>query len=194
MVAASMAVFSALLLAALWLAVVRQLHEQRVSAKRWELIAEDLKLEVGRRKDAEEAMRQSQKMEAVGQLAGGIAHDFNNFLAALVTNLQLMRRRLDKGLVNELPRYVTAAEMIASKASAMTQRLLAFSRRQTLAPAPVDVKQQIEAMHELITQTAGPSIRVRTVFAQDACSAAVRTLRRRPTRQGLLKCREAPRR
>ena len=129
MMAASMAVFSALILSALWLAVVRQLHEHRVSVTRWQVIAEDLKLEVGRREDAEEALRQSQKMEAVGQLAGGIAHDFNNLLAGLVGNLQLMRRRLDHGLVKDLPRYVAAAESITKKAAAMTQRLLAFSRR-----------------------------------------------------------------
>lgn len=167
--AAFMAVFSAFLLAALWLAVVRQLHEQRVSVTRWREIAEDLKLEVGRRENAEDALRQSQKMEAVGQLAGGIAHDFNNLLAGLLGNLQLMQRRLDQGLVNDLPRYVAAAEAITSKAAAMTQRLLAFSRRQTLESAPLDMKSQIEAMHELITRTVGPSIRVVTVFAPEQC-------------------------
>jgi signal transduction histidine kinase/CheY-like chemotaxis protein len=167
--AAFMAVFSALLLAALWLAVVRQSHDQRVSVMRWRAIAEDLKLEVGRREEAEEALRQSQKMEAVGQLAGGIAHDFNNLLAALVGNVQLMRRKLDQGLANDLPRYVTAVESITSKATAMTQRLLAFSRRQTLAPVPLDAKERIDAMHELIMRTVGPEIRVRTVFAQEPC-------------------------
>ncbi|MDB5887082.1 MAG: Blue-light-activated protein [Polaromonas sp.] len=169
LLAAGMAVFSSLILAALWLAVVRQMHEQRVSVTRWRVIAEDLRLEVGRREIAEEALRQSQKMEAVGQLAGGIAHDFNNLLAGLVGNLQLMRRRLDQGLAKDLPRYVAAAESITIKAAAMTQRLLAFSRRQTLAPAPLDVKKQVEAMHELITRTVGPSIRVRTMFAPEPC-------------------------
>ena len=167
--AASIAVFSALLLAALWLAVVRQSYEQRVSTKRWREIAEDLRQEVGRRKDAEEAMRQSQKMEAVGQLAGGIAHDFNNLLAALVGNVQLMHRRIDKGVFDNLPRYLTRVESIISKASAMTQRLLAFSRRQTLAPAALDVKERIAAMRDLISHSVGPSIRVRTVFAPEAC-------------------------
>jgi two-component system NtrC family sensor kinase len=167
--AAGMAVFSSFILGTLWLAVIRQSHEQRVSTTRWRLIAEDLKLEVGRRKDAEEALRQSQKMEAVGQLAGGIAHDFNNLLAALVGNVQLMRRRLDQGLLNDLPRYVAAIETITTKASATTQRLLAFSRRQTLAPVPFDVKERIEAMRELVTRTVGPSIHVHTVFAEEAC-------------------------
>ena len=169
MIAASLAFVLALTLAALWLAVVRQSHEQRVSATRWQAIAEDLKVAIGRRKDAEEAMRQSQKMEAVGQMAGGIAHDFNNFLAALVNNLQLIRLKLDKGRIDELFRYVAAAESVASKATTMTRQLLAFSRRQTLAPAPLDVKERIEAMHELIAQTAGPSICVRTELTQDLC-------------------------
>ncbi len=170
LMAAFIAVFSALTLALLWLAVVRQSHDHRVSAARWQAIAEDLKLEVERRKEAEEAMRQSQKMEAVGQLAGGIAHDFNNMLAALVVNIQLMRRRLGQGLHHDLPRYIAAVESIAANAAAMTQRLLAFSRRQTLAPTPLDVKSRIHAMHELITQTVGPAIRFRTALEHAPCN------------------------
>lgn len=170
LLATGMAMFSALLLAALWLAVVRQWYEQRVSVARWQEIAEDLRLEVERRENAEEALRQSQKMQAVGQLAGGIAHDFNNLMAGLVSNLQLMRRRLEQGVVDDLPRYVAAAESITSRAAAMTQRLLAFSRRQTLAPAPLEVKAQIQAMHELITRTVGPAIHVRTAFSADPCT------------------------
>jgi signal transduction histidine kinase/CheY-like chemotaxis protein len=169
LVATCVAVFSALTLAMLWLAVVRQSQQQQVAARRWQAIAVNLELEVGRRKDAEEGMRQSQKMEAVGQLAGGIAHDFNNLLAALLGNVQLMRRRLDQGAFKDLSRYVAAVESITAKASALTQRLLAFSRRQTLAPAPLDVDKRIVAMHELIAHTVGPSIRVQTVFADGPC-------------------------
>jgi signal transduction histidine kinase/CheY-like chemotaxis protein len=171
LIAACVGIFSSLTLAALWLAAVRQSHEQRVAAERWQVIAQDLKLEVGRRKDAEDAMRQSQKMEAVGQLAGTIAHDFNNLLAALVGNVQLMQRRLAQGLHNDLPRYVAAMDSITAKATAMTQRLLAFSRRQTLAPIPLDVKHRINAMEDLIAQSVGPSIRVRTVVTKEPCRA-----------------------
>ncbi|MDB5963627.1 MAG: Blue-light-activated protein [Polaromonas sp.] len=169
MLAAFLGILFAITLAALWLAVVLHSHEQDASARRWKAIANDLELEVERRQDAEDSMRQSQKMEVVGQLAGGIAHDFNNLLAALVGNLQLMRRRLDQGNVDDLHRYVAAAESITTRAGAMTQRLLAFSRRQTLTPAPLDVRERIEAMKELITYTVGPSIRVYTVVSQDVC-------------------------
>lgn len=170
-VAACVGIFSSLTLAALWLAAMRQSHEQRVAAERWQVIAKDLKLEVGRRKDAEDALRQSQKMEAVGQLAGTIAHDFNNLLAALVGNVQLMQRRLAQGLYNDLPRYVAAMDSITAKATAMTQRLLAFSRRQTLAPTPLDVKHRINAMEDLIAQSVGPSIQVRTMVTNEPCRA-----------------------
>ena len=170
-IAACVGIFSALTLAALWLAAVRQSHEQGVAARRWQVIAEDLKLEVGRRKDAEDAMRQSQKMEAIGQLAGTIAHDFNNLLAALVGNIQLMRRRLDQGIHTDLVRYIAAVESITTKATTMTQRLLAFSRRQTLAPAALDVKQRIEGMQDLIKQSVGRSIQVRIEFAEEPCRA-----------------------
>jgi two-component system NtrC family sensor kinase len=170
-ITACVGIFSSLILAALWLAAMRHSHEQQVARERWQAIAEDLKLEVGRRKEAEDAMRQSQKMEAVGQLAGTVAHDFNNLLAALVGNVQLMQRRLAQGLHNDLPRYVAAMESITAKATAMTQRLLAFSRRQTLAPTPLDVKHRIHAMEDLITQSVGPSVRVRTVLTKDPCRA-----------------------
>lgn len=167
--AASVAVILTLLLAALWLAVVRQLHDQQIALSRWREVAQDFKFEVERRESVEDALRQSQKMEAVGQLAGGIAHDFNNLLAGLVSNLQLMRRRLSQGRTVDLPRYVAAAESITDKASAMTQRLLAFSRRQTLEPRPLDVKERIKSMHELILHTVGPSILVRTEFEPGSC-------------------------
>ncbi len=170
-IAALMGIFSSLTLAALWLVVVRDSHSQRVTAERWQVIAEDLRLEVSRRKEAEDAMRQSQKMEAIGQLAGTIAHDFNNLLAALVGNIQLMQRRLAKGAYDDLPRYVASMESITGKATAMTQRLLSFSRRETLSPVPVDVKGRINAMQDLIMQSVGPSIQVRTLTANEPCRA-----------------------
>jgi signal transduction histidine kinase/ActR/RegA family two-component response regulator len=164
-----LALLGALTLGALWLAVVRQSHQQRVSAVRWRAIAADLEREVGRREQAEEAMRQGRKMEAIGQLAGGIAHDFNNLLAGIMGNLQLLRMRLERGHTQDLARYVEAAETIADKARAMTQRLLAFARRQTLAAAPVDVKERIGSMQDLIARSVGPAIRVATVFASQPC-------------------------
>ena len=95
---------------------------------------------------AEEALRQSQKMEAVGQLTGGIAHDFNNLLAGIIGSLELLDVRLKQGKLDAIPRYADAALGAAKRAAALTQRLLAFSRRQTLSPKPVNANHLIENM------------------------------------------------
>ena len=107
---------------------------------------------------AEEALRQSQKMEAVGQLTGGIAHDFNNLLAAISGSLELLSIRLADGRVDALPRYIDSAQTAAKRAAALTQRLLAFSRRQTLDARPVNLNRLIADMEDLIRRTVGPSI------------------------------------
>ncbi len=83
----------------------------------------------------EEALRQSQKMEAVGQLTGGLAHDFNNLLAGISGSLELMQTRMSQGRLTDLDRYMTAAQGASKRAAALTHRLLAFSRRQTLDPS-----------------------------------------------------------
>ena len=113
----------------------------------------------------EEMLRQSQKMEAVGQLTGGLAHDFNNLLAGISGSLELIGMRLAQGRTAEVDKYVTAARGAATRAAALTHRLLAFSRRQTLAPKPTDVKQLVSGMEELIARTIGPQIALETVNA-----------------------------
>lgn len=114
---------------------------------------------------AEEALRQSQKMEAVGQLTGGLAHDFNNILAGIGGSLELMNTRLAQGRIADIDRYLSGAQSAVKRAAALTQRLLAFSRRQTLDPRPSDVNRLISGMHELITRSVGPSIHVEVVAA-----------------------------
>ncbi|MFC3607265.1 ATP-binding protein [Stutzerimonas tarimensis] len=111
---------------------------------------------------AEERLRQSQKMEAVGQLTGGIAHDFNNMLASVATSLELMQRRIDAGKFEKLSHYVTLAMTSVKRAAALTHRLLAFSRQQTLDPKPVQASQIIAGMEDLIRRTVGPSTIVET--------------------------------
>ncbi len=111
---------------------------------------------------AEEQLRQSQKMEAVGQLTGGLAHDFNNLLAAMMTNLELMHRRLEARQFGELTRHIAAAQSSAQRAAALTQRLLAFSRRQSLDPQPVPLNALVTGMEELMRRTLGESVRLRT--------------------------------
>jgi PAS domain S-box-containing protein len=108
----------------------------------------------------EETLRQSQKMEAVGQLTGGIAHDFNNLLAGIIGSLDLMRMRIAQGRTEELERYVEGAMNSANRAASLTHRLLAFSRRQPLAPRPVDANQLIASVEELLRRTTGPSIQI----------------------------------
>ena len=111
-------------------------------------------------RQAEEALRQSQKMEAVGQLTGGLAHDFNNLLTGISGSLEMMQTRLGQGRFTELERYATAAQSASKRAAALTHRLLAFSRRQTLAPKPTDANRLITGMEDLIRRTVGPAIRL----------------------------------
>lgn len=114
---------------------------------------------------AQEALRQSQKMEAVGQLTGGIAHDFNNLLAGISGSLELLGKRLSEGRLNGMERYIDAAQGSAHRAASLTQRLLAFSRRQTLDPKPTDVNRLIAGMEDLIRRSVGPDVEVEVVGA-----------------------------
>ncbi|MHC2017732.1 PAS domain-containing protein [Methylobacterium sp. CM6247] len=122
---------------------------------------------------AEEALRQSHKMEAVGQLTGGLAHDFNNLLAGISGSLELMQTRLQQGRFNDVERYMAAAQGAAKRAAALTHRLLAFSRRQTLDPRPTDVNRLATGMHELIQRTVGPGIPVEVVGVTNCWPALV---------------------
>ena len=103
-------------------------------------------------------MRQSQKMETVGQLTGGIAHDFNNLLTGISGSLELIQTRLAQGRPGDIERYMGAAQGAARRAAALTHRLLAFSRRQTLAPKPTNVNALVSGMEDLIRRTVGPSV------------------------------------
>ncbi|MDB5995428.1 MAG: sensor hybrid histidine kinase [Pseudomonas sp.] len=135
--------------------------EQRVSARTAELM------------QTEEKLRQSQKMEAVGQLTGGLAHDFNNLLAGISGALELMSHRIAQGRVMEVDKYIVTAQGAAKRAAALTHRLLAFSRRQTLDPRPTDVNALMAGMTELIQRMVGPSIQVETSGATDLWPALV---------------------
>jgi PAS domain S-box-containing protein len=120
---------------------------------------------IAQREQVEEALRQSQKMEAVGQLTGGIAHDFNNLLTGISGSLQMLETRVSQGRLDAVPRYVDAAQGATKRAAALTQRLLAFSRRQTLDPKPTNLNRLIADMEELVRRTSGPTIMVEVVGA-----------------------------
>jgi len=113
----------------------------------------------------EEALRQSQKMEAVGQLTGGIAHDFNNLLQGITGALERAQRRIETGRTPEAERYIKIAVDSASRAAALTHRLLAFSRRQTLDPRPADINRLIAGMEDLVRRTMGHDVSVEVVHA-----------------------------
>jgi PAS domain S-box-containing protein len=124
-------------------------------------VARDVTVEkaaTDRLKATEEALRQSQKMEAVGQLTGGIAHDFNNLLTGIVGSLDLMQTRLDQGRTDNVARYINAAMTSANRAAALTHRLLAFARRQPLIPKSVDANALVVSLEDLLRRTIGERI------------------------------------
>jgi len=122
---------------------------------------------------AEERLRQSQKMEAVGQLTGGLAHDFNNLLTAISVGLELLELRIEQRRYDDIGRYLEMAQSSASRATALTQRLLAFSRRQTLAPTPVVADAMVRGMLDIISRTLGPSIAIATQLESDPWAVLV---------------------
>jgi signal transduction histidine kinase/CheY-like chemotaxis protein len=132
--------------------------EKMVSERTSELVDE-----MGKREQAEDALRQVQKMEAIGQLTGGIAHDFNNMLAVILGNIDLAKRRLAKGAAN-IDQYLNGAQEGGKRAAALTQRLLAFARQQPLAPEPVDANKLVGGMSELLHRTLGEPVRIETVL------------------------------
>ena len=119
-----------------------------------------LQAEMLARSESETALRQAQKMEAVGQLTGGIAHDFNNMLTSIIGALDIVDLRLQAGNTDRLERVIRAALDSANRAAALTQRLLAFSRRQSLDPKPVELNALIRSMHMLLRQTLGERIHI----------------------------------
>ena len=116
---------------------------------------------------AEAQLRQSQKMEAVGQLTGGLAHDFNNLLTGIGGSLELLAKRIEQGRFDALEHYVTVAQTATRRAAALTHRLLAFSRRQTLDPMATDVGELVSDLRELLSRTVGPSIGLQTQLGSD---------------------------
>ncbi len=115
------------------------------------------------RRKAEELLRQSQKMEAIGQLTGGVAHDFNNMLAVIISGTNLLERRLAKG--EDVKRLIDGISDAAYRAAGLTHRLLAFSRQLPLAPTAIDANQMVKSISELLRQTLGEATVLETVLA-----------------------------
>ncbi|MDB5599902.1 MAG: integral rane sensor hybrid histidine kinase [Xanthobacteraceae bacterium] len=146
-------------------AALRQLKELSHSLENTvEERTRELTAEMKRRATTEDALRQSQKMEAIGQLTGGIAHDFNNMLAVVMGSLDLAKRHLARG-TGKIERYIDNALDGAQRAAALTQRLLAFARQQPLSPEPIDANKLVAGMSELLRGSLGETIRLETVLA-----------------------------
>lgn len=121
--------------------------------------------------EAREQLFQAQKMEAIGQLTGGIAHDFNNLLTGVSGSLELLQKRIAQGRIGDLERFIISAQAGVSRAAALTHRLLAFARRQTLDPRPISPNRLIVEMEELIRRSVGPAITLKTELAPDLATA-----------------------
>ncbi len=148
-----------------WLSWTGVPDQDRIYAVARDVTAERAAAE--RLKAAEEALLQSQKMEAVGQLTGGIAHDFNNLLTGIVGSLDLLQTRLNQGRTDNVARYINAAMTSANRAAALTHRLLAFARRQPLIPESVDVNQLVVSLEDLLRRTMGESIDLEITASDD---------------------------
>ncbi|MDP9653537.1 UNVERIFIED_ORG: PAS domain S-box-containing protein [Pseudomonas putida] len=143
--------------------------EERVAARTRQLAEanERLQNEMFERERAEDALRHAQKMEAVGQLTGGIAHDFNNMLTGIIGSLDLMQRYIAEGRANEIGRFTEAAVSSANRAAALTHRLLAFSRRQSLNRTPLNPNDLIRSLEDLLSRTKGDHIELKLQLAQN---------------------------
>ncbi|MGD0491943.1 MAG: ATP-binding protein [Steroidobacteraceae bacterium] len=133
----------------------------------------ELKAEMINRAQAEAALRQSQKMEAVGQLTGGIAHDFNNMLSGIIGSLEILKRRIAAGRLDDVQRFMDAAWTSATRAAALTQRLLAFSRRQSLDAKIVDLNGLVGSLEVLLRRTINEQTILKIELAPDMPSGVV---------------------
>ncbi len=133
---------------------------------------DELRTQIEERAKVETALRQSQKMDAIGQLTGGIAHDFNNLLQIIIGNLEILQRR-DLVVHEEGQRMLASASRGAERAATLTSRLLAFARRQPLNPKSIDVNKLVTNMSELLRRTLGEGIRIETVLGGGIWRVAV---------------------
>ncbi|MBS7458634.1 PAS domain-containing protein [Coralloluteibacterium stylophorae] len=145
-----------------WFGTCTDIEEQVQAREALARFGEQLEREVAERtaelRRNEEALRQAQKMEAIGQLTGGIAHDFNNLLTGIVGALEIVQLRIRQGRTQDIGRFAEAAIAAANRAAALTHRLLAFSRRQPLDPRAVDANRLVRSMEELLRRTLGETV------------------------------------
>jgi len=144
--------------------------EQRLQST-LETLEQQVEERTAQLRNNEEALRQSQKMEAVGQLTGGIAHDFNNMLTGIIGSLELLRRRVARGKLDDLDSLIDLGVTSANRAAGLTHRLLAFSRRQSLDSKPVEINQLVSSMGELLQRSINESIALDMRLADELWTA-----------------------
>ncbi|MBW9054965.1 hybrid sensor histidine kinase/response regulator [Rhizobium mesosinicum] len=146
---------------------LNEILEERVAERTRELeqAHATMMAEVSQRERAEEQLRQAQKMEAIGQLTGGVAHDFNNLLMAVLGNLELLRKHV--GDNKKAIRLIEGALQGARRGASLTQRLLAFARRQDLQIGPVDMTGLVAGMADLLQRSVGSTVTIETVVPEE---------------------------
>ena len=154
-----------------WIGTNTDIEDQKRNEHELSRLNESLESRVAQRSAelelANEALRQAQKMEAVGQLTGGIAHDFNNLLTGVISGIDMLRARRAQGRHDDVDRYIDAVASSAQRAATLTHRLLAFSRRQPLKPQVVDANALVQSLRELFDRTLGPLIKLQINTAAD---------------------------
>jgi signal transduction histidine kinase/CheY-like chemotaxis protein len=150
----------------------RQFRAQEAASRRWQVTADELSAEMARREAAEATLRQAQKMESLGQLTGGIAHDFNNLLMAVLTSLEMLKKRIateDRRAMRLIDNALRGAE----RGAALTQRLLSFARRQELNPAATSIPHVIDETLDLLQGSLGSHIKTKTRISDQTPKAWV---------------------
>lgn len=138
--------------------VTERVQAEQALRQLTESLEEQIKLRTQELQQAEEALRQAQKMEAVGRLTGGIAHDFNNLLLGIKGSLGLIEKRIASNRIQDISRFIALAMSSTDRAAALTHRLLAFSRRQPLAPKAIGINRLVASMEDLLRRTLGENI------------------------------------
>lgn len=153
--------------------VTEQRHRERAQRQEIATTTSQLAHEVAERARTEEQLLQAQKMDALGKLTGGIAHDFNNLLTGIITGIELMKQRIIEGRADSVLRFADASLSSARSAASLTNRLLAFARKQPLDARALDINERIRSLEDLLRRTIGERITLTFDFTDEPAVARV---------------------
>ncbi|MDC6636347.1 hypothetical protein OEZ81_25745, partial [Leclercia adecarboxylata] len=151
--------------------VTEQRHRERAQRQEIATTTSQLAHEVAERARTEEQLLQAQKMDALGKLTGGIAHDFNNLLTGIITGIELMKQRIIEGRADSVLRFADASLSSARSAASLTNRLLAFARKQPLDARALDINERIRSLEDLLRRTIGERITLTFDFTDEPAVA-----------------------